>query len=125
MSVPRTPHGANWQGDSSKQERNRRAFSSLSPIAAIPLETLLSGRVIPFPVRQPQHVNPPLPLFKIPRSEWPQVVQRVAQGESLRQIARSYHTSYEGVRRVLQASRQEMLANPDERSPLNRENAER
>ena len=80
--------------------------------------------MIPFPARKPQHVNPPFPLFKIPRSEWPQVVQRVAQGESLRQIARSYHTSYEAVRRVLQAYRQEMLASPVECASLSLENAE-
>jgi DNA invertase Pin-like site-specific DNA recombinase len=61
---------------------------------------------------KPKHVNPPIPLFKIPRSEWPQVVRRVAQGESLRQIARSYQTSYEAVRRVLNASRKELLAHP-------------
>lgn len=54
-------------------------------------------------------MNPPIPLFKIPQSEWPLVVQRVAQGESLRQIARSYHTSYEAVRRVLRAARKEVV----------------
>ena len=70
--------------------------------------------MIPFPVRKPQHVNPPLPLFKISRSEWPQVVQRVAQGESLRQIARSYDTSREAVRRVVLAARREMLGQEDE-----------
>lgn len=58
---------------------------------------------------KPRHINPPIPLFKIPRSEWPQVARRVAQGESLRQIERRYHTSYEAVRRVLSAARKEML----------------
>jgi hypothetical protein len=67
---------------------------------------------------KPKHVNPPIPLFKIPRSEWPQVARRVAQGESLRQIARSYHTSYEAVRRVLNAARTQLVAREDETSTL-------
>ena len=64
--------------------RNRRASNPLSPIAAIPLETLLSGRVSNLLPQKPKHINPPIPLFKIPRSEWPQVARRAAQGESLR-----------------------------------------
>jgi Mor family transcriptional regulator len=50
-------------------------------------------------------VNPPPPPFKIPRSEWSRVVQRVAHGESLRQVARSYRVSYEAIRRILAAVR--------------------
>ena len=66
-----------------------------------------SGVALPLP--QKQHVNPPIPLFKIPPAQWPSVLQRVAQGESLRQIARSYYTSHEAVRRVLHAARKELL----------------
>lgn len=55
-------------------------------------------------------MNPPIPLFKIPPARLPSVLQCVAQGESLRQIARSYHTSYEAVHRVLNAARKELLA---------------
>jgi len=73
------------------------------------LKTRLRSSVA-LPLPQKQHVNPPIPLFKIPPSQWPIVLQRVAQGESLRQIARSYHTSYEAVRRVLQAARKESLS---------------
>jgi DNA invertase Pin-like site-specific DNA recombinase len=51
------------------------------------------------------HVNPPPPLYKVPPTEWPRVVQRVAQGESLRQVARSYGVSYEAIRRILTAAR--------------------
>ena len=96
------------------KRRNRRASNPLSPIAAPPLATLLAGRVSNFLPAKPKHVNPPIPLFKIPRSEWPQVARRVAQGESLRQIARSYHTSYEAVRRVLNAARKELVARQGE-----------
>jgi len=67
---------------------------------------------------KPAHTNPPIHLFKIPPAQWPTVLQRVAQGESLRQIARSYHTSYEAVRRVLNASRKGLLAHPDSPADL-------
>lgn len=73
---------------------------------------------------KPKHVNPPIPLFKIPRSEWPQVARRVAQGESLRRIARSYNTSYEAVRLVLMAARKEVLVGEGALSPLPAEAAE-
>lgn len=63
---------------------------------------------------KPPHPNPPIPLFKIPTAQWPSVLQRIAQGESLRQIARSYHASYEAVRRVLNASRKDLLASQGE-----------
>ena len=78
---------------------------------------------VPLPLPQKQHVNPPIPLFKIPPAEWPSVLQRVAQGESLRQIARSYHTSYEAVRRVLNAARKELAASEGERTVSNTESA--
>ena len=99
--------GGIW-ADASKR-RNRRASNSLSPIAVIPLEKLLSGHVSTSLPQKPKHVNPPIPLFRIPRSEWTQVVRHVAQGESLRQIARSYHASYEAVRRVLLASSKQLV----------------
>lgn len=67
------------------------------------------------------HVNPPIPALKIPRSAWHIVVQRAAQGESLRSIARSLDTSYEAVRRVLLAARQELLGAQQEHPPLSDE----
>jgi transposase len=36
---------------------------------------------------------------------WESVVQRVDQGEPLRQVAQDYNVSYETVRRVLRAAR--------------------
>ena len=63
-------------------------------------------------------MNPPIPLFKIPPPQWPIVLQRVAQGESLRQIARSFHTSYEAVRRVLNTARKDLLASQGEPAVL-------
>ena len=89
--------------------KNRRASNPLSPIAAPPLEALLAGRMSTFSPQKPRHIHPPLPLFKIPHSEWPQVIRRVSQGESLRQIFRSYNTSHEAVRRVVLAARHELL----------------
>jgi transposase len=51
-------------------------------------------------------------------------LQRVAQGESLRQIAKSYHTSHEAVRRVLNAARKELLVGEGAPSLLPAEDAE-
>ena len=53
------------------------------------------------PKRRP---GPAKPRYTIPRSDWPNVVRRVEQGETLRQVASRYNTSYETVRRVIRAS---------------------
>ncbi len=65
------------------------------------------------PLKHP-HVNPPPPPFKIPRADWPRVVQRVEQGESLRQVARSYRVSYEAIRRILAAARRSHTLDEEE-----------
>jgi hypothetical protein len=78
-----------------------------------------SGVALPLP--QKQQVNPPIPLFKIPPAQWPVVLQRVALGESLRQIERRYHTSCEEVRRVLHAARKEALAGYNQPASLHAE----
>lgn len=53
-----------------------------------------------------QEANDPAnPRWKIPSSEWSRVLQRIEQGETLRQIARDYGESYEAVRRVVRAER--------------------
>ena len=92
--------------------RNRRASNHRSPLARIPLEKLLSGRrdqlvhqehtatasprTDPFTsalddpilVSLTGHTQTvPDPRWEIPPSEWGTVVQRVEQGEPLRQIA--------------------------------------
>jgi len=64
------------------------------------------------------HVNPPVPPLKVPRSAWHTVVQRAAQGKSLRSIARSLDTSYEAVRRVLDAARSEKLESEGKQNRL-------
>jgi hypothetical protein len=81
---------------------------------------LLTGSISSIPPTA-QHVNPPVPPLKIPRSAWHIVVQRAVEGESLRSIARSLNTSYEAVRRVLLAARQEMLGDQHEPQPLSEE----
>lgn len=80
--------------------------------------------VVEAPPAKPLHGNPSIPLFKIPPAQWPSVLQRVAQGESLRQIARSYHTSYEAVRRVLHAARKELMAGDGKPAAWNAETQE-
>jgi hypothetical protein len=95
------------------RQRNRRACNPLSPASKLYSSTLITGGLEAHPAKPPR-INPPIPLFKIPPAQWPSVLQRVAQGESLRQIARSYHTSYEAVRRVLNAARKELVAGEGE-----------
>jgi Helix-turn-helix domain of resolvase len=110
--------------------RNRRASNHRSPLARIPLEKLFAGRGDllvyqeraatfslqedpftsalddPLLVSLPDHPQALAePRWKIPPSAWATVLQRVEQGEPLRQIARDYGVSYEAVRRVLLAAR--------------------
>lgn len=42
-----------------------------------------------------------MPLTRIPQEQWPDVAQRNANGESLRQLAKCYGVSHEAVRQVL------------------------
>jgi hypothetical protein len=103
-------------GISKLPKRNRRASIHLSPLASVPSALLLTDSISSIPPAA-QHVTPPIPPLKIPRSAWHAVVQRAAQGESLRSIARSMDTSYEAVRRVLLAARQDLQEDPDEPLP--------
>ncbi|HLX39394.1 MAG TPA: helix-turn-helix domain-containing protein [Ktedonobacteraceae bacterium] len=56
------------------------------------------------PPRQEDAVKPPR---GIPRAKWPDVLARVEQGDSLREVARDYDVSYETVRRVIKAMRKQ------------------
>ena len=116
--------------NSTIDRRNRRDSNHRSPLARIPLEKLFSGRGDllvyqehaatsspredpftsalddPLLVSLPAHPQAVAdPRWKIPPSAWATVLQRVEQGEPLRQVARAYGVSYETVRRVLRAAR--------------------
>ena len=112
-------------GDWSKasKRRNRRDSGPRSPAKTLSPAPLPPIGLEPPPAK-PAHRHPPIPHFKIPPAQWPIVLQRVAQGESLRQIARSYHTSHEAVRRVLNASRKGLLAGQGEPATLPPEDAD-
>ncbi len=56
------------------------------------------------PPRQDDAEKPPR---GIPRAKWPDVLARVEQGDSLREVARDYDVSYETVRRVIKAMRKQ------------------
>ena len=95
-------------------KRNRRVSSHRSPLALVPLEVLLSPDVQGSSVdvgmsalaSQPQRrPGPANPQWKIPRSAWPEVLRRVDQGETYRQIASHYGVSYEAVRLAVRAAR--------------------
>lgn len=57
---------------------------------------------VALPKRRP---GPAKPRVSIPREEWPTVLRRIEQGETLRDVAKVYNTSYETVRRILKTLR--------------------
>jgi hypothetical protein len=59
-----------------------------------------------FPPQQQRRPGPATPRRGIPRDQWPEVLHRSEQGDSLRQIAKSYGVSYETVRRTVKAALQ-------------------
>jgi DNA invertase Pin-like site-specific DNA recombinase len=54
--------------------------------------------------RKQRRPGPAHPHYGIPPEQWPDVQNRVEQGEPLRQIARDYGVAYETVRRTLKAA---------------------
>ena len=88
--------------------RIRWAPNLRSPLAHVPLDVLLLPDTddIPFDISIAQRrPGPDNPQWKMPRSDWPTILQLIDQGESLRQIASYYGVSYEAVRRVVRAAR--------------------
>src|SRR6185312_562426 len=95
--------------------RNRRVPSTLSPTFLLFIEpsvvlfkklqqTLEDDPQEPKSVSSSQRrPGPAKPRFGIPRVEWPNVVHRIEQGETLRDVVGSYNTSDETVRRVVRA----------------------
>ena len=117
-------------GNDRGTDRNRRASNHRSHLARIPLEKLFSCRgdllvyqehtatsshrddpfasALDHPLLVSLSGLPPAvadPRWKIPPTAWATVVQRVEEGEPLRQVAHDYGVSYEAVRRVLRAAR--------------------
>ena len=98
-------------------DRNRRASNSLSPVLIhfvaphgkllhrlLALEHLLGS--IPPLLPSQQHAGPRESHHNIPPEAWPNVVRRVIENhESWHQVAAEYGVSYETVRRLLRASR--------------------
>jgi LysM repeat protein len=81
-------------------------MSRSSQASSNPFDHVLDHpQVISLPQRRP---GPDNPQWKIPPCERPTVVYRIDQGESLRQVARDYHVSYEAVRRVVRAARKQI-----------------
>ena len=68
-----------------------------------------AGSLADTPVFPPQQrrPGPATPRRGIPRDQWPDVLHRSEQGDSLRQIANSYGVSYETVRRTVKAARKQ------------------
>jgi Helix-turn-helix domain of resolvase len=72
--------------------RDKRASPEQEPVQGV-----LAKRRRPLQ-RRP---GPDHPAWKIDPSYWPEVVKRIEQGGSLRQVAREYQVSHETIRRVL------------------------
>ena len=71
-----------------------------------PFEQILDHSHILCLHQRHQEANDPAnPRWKIPSAERLRVLQRIEQGETLRQVAREYGVSYEAVRRVVRAAR--------------------
>jgi hypothetical protein len=111
--------------------RNRRATTRRSPLALIPLEKILTSsdcilvlppksstadaqsdepgeqtRTNPVAISlQQRRPGPDAPPWKIPVSEWPNIVRRVVEErEPLRTVASDYGVSYETIRRTVKAA---------------------
>jgi len=69
--------------------------------------TSFASTLIVSPPRKQRRPGPDKPRRGIPQEQWPDVVRRVEHGESLRRVASDYHVSYETIRRVIRAVRQE------------------
>jgi hypothetical protein len=96
--------------------RSPRTISYRSPLAEVvlPLQSHANVDTAPIssadtPVLPPQQrrPGPATPRRGIPREQWPDVLHRIEQGDSLRQIAKSYGVSYETVRRTVKAARKQ------------------
>ncbi len=54
--------------------------------------------------RKQRRPGPAHPQYGISPEKWPDVLHRVEQGETLRQIAKAYGVSYETIRRTVNAA---------------------
>lgn len=61
--------------------------------------------VLIFPQRKQRHPGPDTPHRGVPPEQWPDVLRRVEQGDSVRELARDYHVSYQTIHRIVQAMR--------------------
>jgi len=77
------------------------------PVEETDQPTSFAPALIVSPSRKQRRPGPDKPRRGIPQEQWPDVVRRVEHGESLRRVASDYHVSYETIRRVLRAMRQE------------------
>src|SRR5437660_1488455 len=100
--------------------RSPRSISSRSPLAGVlfslqspansghaPTSSADTPPLSVFPPHQQRRPGPDKPRRGIPPENWPEVLRRIEQGESLRQVAQSYRVSYETIRRVLRAMRRQ------------------
>jgi hypothetical protein len=89
----------------------RRPSVPLSPTFGIVTNFPTTSQPIPlYPpskLRAQRRPGPVKPRYGVPRSEWPSILRRVAQGESLRRVAQDYHVSYQTIHRIVQTGRKQ------------------
>ena len=57
--------------------------------------------------RKQRRPGPAHPHYGIPPEKWPDVLHRIEQADSLRQVAQDYGVSYETVRRTVKVARKQ------------------
>jgi len=119
------PTGTDGQRTVGRSPRSPRAITHRSPLstvllslrsqanggdAAVPVADLADS---PLSVQKEQRrPGPDQPRRGIPPEQWPDVLRRVEQGDSLRQIVMNYGVSYETVRRTIKAAHKREQGRP-------------
>jgi DNA invertase Pin-like site-specific DNA recombinase len=69
-------------------------------------ESDVQGAII-FPQRKQRRPGPDKPHRRIPSEQWPDVLHRIEQGGTLRQIATDYGVSYQTIHRIVLTMRKQ------------------
>ncbi len=102
------------QGDQGEVRPTVRCPSvpSLTASQDDPVTTQQGDHPLLFPQPKKQRrPDPKNPKYGIPSHQWPDVVRRVEQGETLRQVGKDYNVSCKTIRRVLKAARKQEEGN--------------
>jgi len=94
-------------------QKNRQLMNDLPLVAPLALSQdnalIQRDQSAPLPSECPtqRRPGPAHPNYAIPQDKWPDILRRVDQGDSYRQIAQIYQTSYQSVYRMIQKLRKQ------------------